>query len=42
MLKHNTLVMTERAARHVESKLLYHFNRADAFMAQRKFKLNQA
>lgn len=30
MLKHNTLVLTEKAARLIEEKLLFHLHRADS------------
>ncbi|XP_057326557.1 39S ribosomal protein L4, mitochondrial [Microplitis mediator] len=42
MLKHSTLVLTERATRHIESKLLYHLHRPDFMNASAKFKLSQA
>ncbi|KYM80382.1 39S ribosomal protein L4, mitochondrial [Atta colombica] len=41
MLKHNTLVLTEKAARLIEEKLLYHLHRADNSQLLRPFKLNQ-
>ncbi|KAG5322333.1 RM04 protein, partial [Pseudoatta argentina] len=41
MLKHNTLVLTEKAARLIEEKLLYHLHRADSNQLLRPFKLNQ-
>lgn len=41
MLKHNTLVLTEKAARLIEEKLLYHLHRADTSKLIRPFKLNQ-
>ncbi|XP_051174879.1 39S ribosomal protein L4, mitochondrial [Leptopilina boulardi] len=41
MLKHDTLVLTERAARLIEEKLLYQLNRADERKVNSKFKLNQ-
>ncbi|XP_024878232.1 39S ribosomal protein L4, mitochondrial [Temnothorax curvispinosus] len=41
MLKHNTLVLTEKAARLIEEKLLYHLHRADSMKLVRPFKLNQ-
>ncbi|XP_077267085.1 mitochondrial ribosomal protein L4 [Temnothorax americanus] len=41
MLKHNTLVLTEKAARLIEEKLLYHLHRADGMKLSRPFKLNQ-
>ncbi|EGI59197.1 PREDICTED: 39S ribosomal protein L4, mitochondrial [Acromyrmex echinatior] len=41
MLKHNTLVLTEKAARLIEEKLLYHLHRADNNQLLRTFKLNQ-
>ncbi|KAL6265203.1 hypothetical protein P5V15_005287 [Pogonomyrmex californicus] len=40
MLKHNTLVLTEKAARLIEEKLLYHLHRADNYKSN-SFKLNQ-
>ncbi|KAG7213878.1 hypothetical protein KM043_003086 [Ampulex compressa] len=39
MLKHDTLVLTERAARLIEEKILYQLNRPDIMM--KKFMLNQ-
>lgn len=41
MLKHNTLVLTEKAARLIEEKLLHHLHRADTKKLLRSFKLNQ-
>ncbi|XP_012283826.1 39S ribosomal protein L4, mitochondrial [Orussus abietinus] len=41
MLKHDTLVLTERAARHIEDKLLFHLNRSDSNRLTKKFKVNQ-
>ena len=41
MLKHNTLVLTERAARLIEDKILYHLHRPDSHKLISKFKLNQ-
>lgn len=41
MLKHNTLVLTERAARLIEEKLLYHLHRTDSAKVLRSFKLSQ-
>lgn len=41
MLKHNTLILTEKAARLIEEKLLYHLHRADSNKLSRPFKLNQ-
>ncbi|CAK9794889.1 39S ribosomal protein L4, mitochondrial [Anthophora quadrimaculata] len=41
MLKHSTLVMTERAARLIEEKILYHLHRPDSRAKLQKFKLNQ-
>ncbi|XP_043270360.1 39S ribosomal protein L4, mitochondrial [Venturia canescens] len=41
MLKHDTLVLTERAARLIEDKILYHLNRIDAKKATQRYKLNQ-
>lgn len=41
MLKHDTLVLTERAARLIEDKILYHLHRPDSRKVTAKFKLNQ-
>lgn len=41
MLKHDTLVLTERAARLIEDKLLYQLHRPDSAKFLAKFKLNQ-
>lgn len=41
MLKHNTLVLTEKAARLIEEKLLYQLHRTDVKELSRPFKLNQ-
>ncbi|KAL0100331.1 hypothetical protein PUN28_019592 [Cardiocondyla obscurior] len=41
MIKHNTLVLTEKAARLIEEKLLYHLRRADSHKVNRAFKVNQ-
>ncbi|KAG6798898.1 39S ribosomal protein L4, mitochondrial [Apis mellifera caucasica] len=41
MLKHDTLVLTERAARLIEDKILYHLHRPDSRKVMAKFKLNQ-
>ena len=41
MLKHNTLVLTERAARSIEEKILYQLHRPDSAILLQKFKLNQ-
>ncbi|XP_011881067.1 PREDICTED: 39S ribosomal protein L4, mitochondrial [Vollenhovia emeryi] len=41
MLKHDTLVLTETAARVMEEKLLYHLHRADSVKLCRQFKVNQ-
>lgn len=41
MLKHNTLILTERAARLIEDKILYHLHRPDHHKLMAKFKLNQ-
>lgn len=41
MLKHNTLVLTEKAARLIEEKLLYQLHRTDVIELSRPFKLNQ-
>ena len=41
MLKHNTLVLTERAARSIEEKILYQLHRPDSMQLLQEFKLNQ-
>ncbi|KAI4490024.1 hypothetical protein M0804_004206 [Polistes exclamans] len=41
MLKHNTLILTHRAARLIEEKLLFHLNRSDSKKLLGKFKLSQ-
>ncbi|XP_046823989.1 39S ribosomal protein L4, mitochondrial [Vespa crabro] len=41
MLKHDTLVLTHRAARLIEEKLLFHLNRADSNKFLKKFQLSQ-
>ncbi|CAL1685076.1 unnamed protein product [Lasius platythorax] len=41
MLKHNTLVLTEKAARLIEEKLLYQLHRTDYKELSRPFELNQ-
>ncbi|KAK2575719.1 hypothetical protein KPH14_012108 [Odynerus spinipes] len=41
MLKHDTLVLTQRAARLIEEKLLFQLNRADSAKLLGKFKLSQ-
>ncbi|XP_012265827.2 39S ribosomal protein L4, mitochondrial [Athalia rosae] len=41
MLKHDTLVLTQGAAREIEEKLLYQFNRAKTHEVNAKFKLSQ-
>lgn len=41
MLKHDTLVLTERAARLIEDKILYNLHRPDHRKLMQKFKLNQ-
>ncbi|KAH8271088.1 hypothetical protein KR018_007368 [Drosophila ironensis] len=41
MLKHDTLVLTVRAARHLEERLLYQLHRNDAASKGGKFKLDQ-
>lgn len=41
MLKHDTLVLTEKAARSIEEKLLYHLHRADSRKLLHPFLLNQ-
>lgn len=41
MLKHQTLVLTERAARLIEDKILFHLNRSDNRKLTQKFKVSQ-
>lgn len=41
MLKHNTLILTERAARLIEDKILYHLHRPDYHKLMAKFRLSQ-
>lgn len=41
MLKHNTLVLTEKAARLIEEKLLYQLHRTDLKELHKPFELNQ-
>ncbi|KYN05477.1 39S ribosomal protein L4, mitochondrial [Cyphomyrmex costatus] len=41
MLKHNTLVLTEKAARLIEKKLLYHLHRTDSNKLLHPFRLDQ-
>ncbi|KAK0077337.1 hypothetical protein PV326_010108 [Microctonus aethiopoides] len=41
MLKHETLILTERAARRIEEKILYQINRPDYMKLVKKFQLNQ-
>lgn len=41
MLKHDTLVLTEKAARLIEEKLLFQLNRAETRKVNRKFVINQ-
>lgn len=41
MLKHSTLVLTEKAARLIEEKLLYQLNRPDFKRLTAPFKLSQ-
>lgn len=41
MLKHNTLILTEKAARVIEEKLLYQLHRTDYKELSRAFELNQ-
>lgn len=36
MIKHDTLVMTTRAVKYVEDKILYHLHRTDAHLIQTK------
>jgi len=40
MLKHDTLVLTERAARLIEDKILFQLNRADSRQLLSKFQVN--
>uniref|UniRef100_A0A034VPY1 Large ribosomal subunit protein uL4m n=1 Tax=Bactrocera dorsalis TaxID=27457 RepID=A0A034VPY1_BACDO len=41
MLKHDTLVLTVNAVKHIEERLLYQLHRTDAIKKQGKFKLDQ-
>lgn len=41
MLKYDTLVLTIGAVEQIQSKLLHHLHRSDAFFMNRKFKVNQ-
>lgn len=41
MLKHDTLVLTVDAVKHLEQRLLYQLHRNDALSKEGKFKLNQ-
>ncbi|XP_075153791.1 mitochondrial ribosomal protein L4 [Haematobia irritans] len=41
MLKHETLVLTVEAVKHIEDRLLFQMHRTDAFAKGEKFKLNQ-
>ncbi|XP_003486754.2 39S ribosomal protein L4, mitochondrial [Bombus impatiens] len=41
MLKHNTLILTERAARLIEDKILHHLHRPDYHKLMAKFRLSQ-
>jgi len=41
MLKHDTLVLTVAAVKHLEQRLLYQLNRNDATSKGGKFKLDQ-
>lgn len=41
MLKHDTLVLTVEAVKHLEERLLYQLHRNDAASKQTKFKLDQ-
>lgn len=41
MLKHDTLVLTVSAVKHLEQRLLYQLNRSDAASKGGKFKLDQ-
>lgn len=41
MLKHDTLVLTVDAVKHLEERLLFQLHRADAFAKEQKFKLDQ-
>lgn len=42
MLKHDTLVLTQAAVDHIESKLLLNLNKNDTRKVLEKFKLNQS
>ncbi|KAI8125220.1 hypothetical protein FF38_08036 [Lucilia cuprina] len=41
MLKHDTLVLTVDAVKHIEERLLYQLHRTDAYAKEQKFKLDQ-
>ncbi|XP_067624173.1 large ribosomal subunit protein uL4m [Eurosta solidaginis] len=41
MLKHDTLVLTVDAVKHIEERLLYQLHRTDAHLKEAKFKLDQ-
>lgn len=41
MLKHDTLVLTVNAVKHIEERLLYQLHRTDATKKEGKFKLDQ-
>ncbi|XP_066583136.1 large ribosomal subunit protein uL4m [Prorops nasuta] len=41
MLKHNTLVLTKKAAREIEDKLLFQLHRTDSCKLMAKFRVNQ-
>lgn len=41
MLKHDTLVLTVDAVKHLEQRLLYQLHRNDALRKEGKFKLDQ-
>ncbi|XP_044732578.1 39S ribosomal protein L4, mitochondrial [Chrysoperla carnea] len=41
MLKHNTLILTVAAVQKLEQQLLYHLNRNDGSLMNRKFKISQ-
>lgn len=41
MLKHDTLVLTVDAVKHIEERLLYQLHRTDGVAKGQKFKLDQ-
>lgn len=41
MLKHDTLVLTVEAVKHIEKRLLYQLHCTDGFAKGQKFKLDQ-